>query len=550
MIHRDTGRMAVRIGASLLSALVLLALAAPQLWYPLGFDQAVYAACGNVIRHGGVPIRDCFETKQMGVMLMYAIPMALTTSATHAVAIHGFTLIWTAITAGVIGCVGAALFGRRSGSVAGVLYWLIYAGIHYWSMDQAETFANMFLVLAFYGLWRSARDSLSTNRRVPWVLLAGLCIGCAVWFKYIFGLIGVVLGICILGWMWMRERRHPPRPITPHAWIPPLRFGLVYALGTLIPIALGVGYYALHPGGLEALAQQWRFLQDNFPLTAPLPPDGIARMLLRFLDNGADLTADFKATVPQWVVLGGGFPFIFGLAAIGFARQFNSQRAVMLTLIATMASAVFLVAWQGNYVQYHFTIVLPPLVLLAGAALAIPTHTSRYSRAIQMTRVALTLATVVLLALRMVPWVSDAYTNVVVQRKTLEQLYGESRQAAHLEAAAYLDEHTQPADSIAIFGDAPWVYVLAGRPNATRFPFINIWIKKRGTAQYDLMTKQFLEGLQQHRPAYVVIPQDNFPWPDNSAIADYKYARPIFDDVEANYQYEAEIGPFLMYRRR
>ena len=202
-------------------------------------------------------------------------------------------------------------------------------------------------------------------------------------------------------------------------------------------------------------------------------------------------------------------------------------------------------AWQGNYVQYHFTIVLP-----AGAALAIPTHMSHYSRAIQMTSVVLTLAAVVLLALRMLPWVSDAYTNVVVQRKTLEQLYGESRQAPHLEAAAYLDEHTQPADSIAIFGDAPWVYVLAGRPNATHFSFINIWIKKRSTAQYDLMTQQFLEGLQTHRPAYVVIPQDNFPWPDNSTISDYKYARPIFDYVETNYQYEAEIGPFLMYRRR
>ena len=60
----------------------MIVVALPQLYYPLGFDQAVYAACGYAIKNGGVPIRDCFETKQMGVMLMYAIPMALTPSAT------------------------------------------------------------------------------------------------------------------------------------------------------------------------------------------------------------------------------------------------------------------------------------------------------------------------------------------------------------------------------------------------------------------------------------------------------------------------------------
>ena len=48
---------------SVIGLLALAILAAPQLFYPLGFDQAVYAACAYAIKNGGVPIKDCFETK-------------------------------------------------------------------------------------------------------------------------------------------------------------------------------------------------------------------------------------------------------------------------------------------------------------------------------------------------------------------------------------------------------------------------------------------------------------------------------------------------------
>ncbi len=546
-----------------LGTLALLVLAVPQLWYPLGFDQAVYAACGDVIKHGGVAVRDCFETKQMGVMVMYAIPMSLThTPATNAMAIHGFTLAWTAVTALVMGHIGSQLFGRTSGVVAGVLYWLIYAGIHYWSMDQAETFANLFLVLAFYKLWQSVRNQSSSpasahdaqharsSLQSPlWAALwAGVCIGCAAWFKNIFVLIGITLGLCLLVWMWLRAANQTGMWLVPSMGLPLLRVGLAYALGALIPIVVGVGYYALHPGGLAALLQQWQFLQDNFPLTPPLPPEDMLRMVLRFVDNGGDLTADFKATVVQRTILGGGFPFIIMLGALGFAHRFAAQRAIVLTLLAYMASAIFLVVWQGNYMQYHFSILVPPLVLLAGAALCIPKGLPWLGY--RIVSGVFVLAAVGLLALRMVPWVEDAYTNVVVQRKSPDLIYRESRQAAHLDGADYLRQHTQPTDTVAIFGDAPWVYLLAERPNATRFPFINLWIKNPGTSHYGLMLQQFMDGLQHNRPAYVVIPEDNFPWPNNSTIQDYKRAPRLIEYVEMHYEYEAQIGPFLMFHRR
>jgi hypothetical protein len=281
----------------------------------------------------------------------------------------------------------------------------------------------------------------------------------------------------------------------------------------------------------------------------------MAQLLLRFLDNGADRTADFKATVPQFVILGGGFPFIFLLGLIGLLKFIRTRATLIITLLTYFAVGLGIVAWQGNYIQYHFTIIVPPLVLLAGAAVMKGRRSENV--ALKFTpspfhpfAIALAAVAILLLALRMWPWLQDAYDNVIVQHKMPMQLYSESHQAPLLPAADYLQQHTQPGDHIAVFGDAPWLYVLADRPNATRFSFINVWIKKAGSANYDLMVQQYLEGLQQNKPVYVVLTKENYPWQNNNYLEDYKATTTIYHYVESNYAYEAEIGSFLMFRRK
>ena len=544
----------------LLLLIVCGVVALPQLFYPLGFDQAVYAACGYVIKNGGVPIQDCFETKQMGVMLMYAIPMLFTLSP---LAIHAFTLVWVAITAWVIGWFVNAMvrtteprLARISadvwpGVIAGALYWLIYAGINYWSMDQAETFANLLIVLAFYWLWRGAQNDGDIGR----MLLAGACIGVAMWFKYVFGLLGVALGLGMLVHTLANKPSYPVQAIIANA--------ITYALGVFIVLGLGIGYYGLVPNGLDTLLQQLNFLRANFPLAEPLPPPGMLQMMLRVFDNGADRSADFKSTIEQLNILGGGFPLIFGLVIIGLLRNLRRGLDVLVYLLLWLAAAIAIVIWQGNYIQYHYFVLWPPVVMLAGLALKQGEDTRKAgdeNNATQsnpfsppplhfLTHI-VALAAIVLLTLRMWPWINDAYINVVMQRKPLAQLYEESDQAPVIPMARYLREHSQPGDSLGIFGDAPWVYTLADRPNATRFSFVNVWIKKRGTPNYDRMVQQYLTDLQRNRPLYFLLTTPNYPWPNNDYIEDYKQAKDIYNYVEANYQYEAEIGEFLVFRRR
>ena len=568
---------ALKFVISLIFVAFLALVALPQLWYPFGFDQMVYAACGDVIRLGGVPIRDCFETKQMGVMVMYAIAMSFSPSAW---AVHAFTLLWQVITSLVIARIACDVFGPRAAWVAATLYWLMYAGINYWSMDQAETFCNLFLALAFWAMVREpraknkeSRISQSTlnpqlsalslqpstfNLQYSALLLAGVCIGVTFWFKYIFVLVGMGFGLLLILQLFLNRRS---LNLGSGFWV----LGS-FALGAVLPMLLGVFYYALQTDGLQTLLAQLNFLRENFPLTEPLPPDGMARMMLRFFDNGADVSGDFKRTLGPATaaanVLGGGFPLVLLLGAIGIGRCLKLKPLAIGYLLAYLVATIILCIWQGNYIQYHFTLMHVPVALLAGAAFAekdwsptgdrsptdgSPTDgspTRLYGRGF------LFAVAVALLIYRMTPMMFDAYDNVLVQHKPLRDQYLESKQGAHIPISEYIRDKTSPDDSIAIFGDAPWVYTLAGRRNATRFSFVNVWIKKRGTPSYALHVQQYVDGLSRNKPLYVILTKADFPWLNNDYLADYKLATPIYNYVEANYAYEGENGPFLLFRRK
>ena len=568
---------ALKFVISLIFVAFLALVALPQLWYPFGFDQMVYAACGDVIRLGGVPIRDCFETKQMGVMVMYAIAMSFSPSAW---AVHAFTLLWQVITSLVIARIACDVFGPRAAWVAATLYWLMYAGINYWSMDQAETFCNLFLALAFWAMVREpraknkeSRISQSTlnpqlsalslqpstfNLQYSALLLAGVCIGVTFWFKYIFVLVGMGFGLLLILQLFLNRRS---LNLGSGFWV----LGS-FALGAVLPMLLGVFYYALQTDGLQTLLAQLNFLRENFPLTEPLPPDGMARMMLRFFDNGADVSGDFKRTLGPATaaanVLGGGFPLVLLLGAIGIGRCLKLKPLAIGYLLAYLVATIILCIWQGNYIQYHFTLMHVPVALLAGAAFAekdwsptgdrSPTYgsptdgspTRLYGRGF------LFAVAVALLIYRMTPMMFDAYDNVLVQHKPLRDQYLESKQGAHIPISEYIRDKTSPDDSIAIFGDAPWVYTLAGRRNATRFSFVNVWIKKRGTPSYALHVQQYVDGLSRNKPLYVILTKADFPWLNNDYLADYKLATPIYNYVEANYAYEGENGPFLLFRRK
>lgn len=534
----------LRIAALAFGALAIGVLATPQLIYPFGHDQGIYSACGDVIRRGGVPIRDCFESKGPGVMLLYALVLSIAFST---VAVHAFTLVWQTVTAALVGWTARTMFHPAAALPAAAFYWLIYAGINYWSMNQAETFSNLFIVLALYLAWRSAGDEARSAFDVRLLFVSGLSAGILMWFKYTFGLLIAAIGIGLLAHVWLRTRSLGEM----------VRSGVVFAAGAVAINALVLGYFAL-AGGIPALVEQFNVFRELFPLGPPRTFPEIVQLLWRFTDNGADLTGDYKATVPQWTFFGGGFPLLFILAMLGSVRFIHPANGDGLAryayLVGLFVAGLAVVAIQAKYVQYHFTILHGPLAIMAGAGVAAAWSWLRQPGAVRRITGALGglagVAAFALLAVRMLPWVYDAYVNVVVQSKSLREIHLESRVAPQLYVADYIVEHTRPDETISLFADAPWVYMLTQRRNATRFPFADVWAPAHGSWTNAEFGRQFYEQIIANRPTYFILTQDDYPWLGVRHIDNWKRLADLHAYVEANYRYEAENGPFLLFRRK
>jgi hypothetical protein len=380
-------------------------LAAPQLWYPLWFDQGAFAACADILRQGGVMFRDCFDVRGPAVVVAYLIPRLFSSSP---VAIHVFDLLCQVITAIVLGLLARRMWNRWAGIAAGALYWLLYASMNYWATAQAEGFANLFFVLALYAAWRGTekRDSRLEigDRRHWWWIVSGGCVGVLFWFKYPFVLIGLLpvlliifssrkpakastpigdMAIPLSAVSTSRNATKPAKASTPttsstRVSNPPspisnLRSPISFLFGALAILVLGLLYFVLS-GAISNLASQISYdviTFNNVSLAYRLEwlRTIFWEEVLAFVSFGNTPTAGFKDTVTQLSIVGRGYPFVFLLMAVGtlvgLARP--SQRKATCYALAYFVLTVLINLWQGHFYRYHFVIVLPAMALLAAA---------------------------------------------------------------------------------------------------------------------------------------------------------------------------------------
>lgn len=533
-----SSRSAKSLIAIVIAALLLALAALPQLVYPLWFDQGAFAACGASLRAGGVFLRDCWEARGPLTPLLYAIPMAISAAP---VAIRVFDIAWQTATAFALGGLARDLFGRTAGSVAALLYGLMYASLNYWATAQAEGFANLLFIAAVWLAWRATGGAGEgkTASLPPALALSGLAAGLLFWSKYPFALIALVLA----AWVWGRA-----------GWRALPRFSAGVAGG----VGLGLAYFALS-GALSALSQHLTYAIATFhnvPLAQRLDwLTGIFWVEVKaFVAMGNTPTAGYKATVaPMDDVLGRGYPFIMGLALLGavWALASKPTRRAGALALAYWAVTVALQIWQGHSYRYHFVITLPPFALLAAAA------TRGRDAGLPVSRRWLAVAPALAALLAMIgmgaaiyPWARDAFVNLVVEGKPMAQIYRESRQADYAVLADFLRAKSTPAESSFIFGDVPAVYAMAGRPMGARFPYLR-WAKEGGDpAVVAAYTGQLLDDLQARKPRFFVLPKIGIPSDDFDFTQIWKAMPPVHDYVESAYAFVGEVGPFVVFERK
>jgi hypothetical protein len=161
------------------TAVILL----PTLLYPFGRDQSTFAYVGGIIARGGMPYRDAWDVKPPGIYLAYAALWALypTSASALMAAVRVADVAIAVLTALLLARLAARWLGPAVALPAAAAYAAMYGSSTYWSLAQAESWANPFVLGS---LLLGDRAAGPGARRAAWFFAAALLAGCAAALKY------------------------------------------------------------------------------------------------------------------------------------------------------------------------------------------------------------------------------------------------------------------------------------------------------------------------------------------------------------------------------
>lgn len=518
------------LGAVLLAVLIL----APSLLYPFGRDQAVFAYVGSVIARGGMPFRDAWDLKPPGIYALYGLLAALAPD-------HGFGLmaLLRVVDVGSAAATAAllALLARRwgypeAGWASGAWYAALYLQGGFWSLAQAEAFANPLLVgaalLCLAGDQCPREDGaglrvrLRLRSRAVLYGLAGLLTGLAAVLKFT-----TVLPVLVfLTWAVWRGGKS--------RWVSLAAFAVGGA------VSVGAAVLWLQAGGaLEAyLDIQRGFVAPYTRLNAAGPLDRLA--------------ACFWG-VGRWA-LQVCLPLLLALAWLP-RRGSDGERPARMLGWGALLAAVAAVAVQNKFFLYHWETALPWLALLGGIGAAVLLRRLRLTGP-RAAAVTLALPLAWSLAGRWSAYRDGALyvAGALPRERWLQRFTSRDRDysfQADTEAAAYLRQHTRPGDRVLIWGFEPAVHLLSDRPSPTRF-FFNVPVAVPYTPA--AWKTEFLTDLRQDTPElFLVLRNDAIPWANGlkeDSTGQLRNWPELSRFLDHRYRLEAQIEDFSIYRLR
>jgi len=454
---------------------LLLALRLPSLAQPAGADQALYAYVGQRVLAGEVPYRDAWDQKPPGIHVTYAAMLAVWPD--HPV-VAAADLVAAALTAWLLGTAAARLAGATGAGVFTAGLYLLLANPAYSRLGgvriraQCETFIGLLISAAVAVLAVRLAGTGPIRRRDA--LVAGLCVGIAIVFKYNAAVYGLPLAVSLLVAHW---NQHPTRR---QDLVVLSRSASWMAFGAVLPLAVMLVLFGL-AGALEDL--YLATVTYNVRYSGETYTSGwhMAQYLLTFPIRHARLDS-------LWM-LGGAGTAVLLVAAW--------RRPALSIAPAWVAAACLAIAINGSRgLPQYFVQAWPPLALTAGLAAAY-----LWPRLPTWGRVGL-----VAIALLAVPRVTqfDKMLEVTsvdaqrlagwVDRRTYLSRFGRPDSGDKYSALAIEDlassirAQTSSSDYVLVFGFSPWAYVGSERRSASRF----FW------------SRPVIIGFEEHRAGYGV----------------------------------------------
>lgn len=473
-------------------------------------DEAHYLVMGRMLSLGSIPYVDVVDKKPILTYLFYA-PAGY----------FGFSMVPMKIL-GVLWALGTCLILFRAGSLwqsdrrvglgAAWLYALISScnnlAIH------SELMMNLPLSWALLCFVRGRQRDLRASLRDDW--LCGLAIGLASLFRHQAGI--VLLGI-VPAMLWHGVQKSERR------WLLAARVGLL-GVGSLSPWLLVTAVYA-RLGHLTEF-YEWNIARNFFYIAKTSSGSSLGRLLIGLL---------------LYVLLAAPLPWLWSLREGTRARE-PIRIGLLIGLLATWIP----VSMSGRYYSQYFVQFAVPLSLLAAPSLAgLGTHWSERSRRSRRLWTLGLLGPVIF------------YLGYGIGRRVLDVLPYPSQDPRSVAIGDWVRSHSDPRDTLLVWGYIPPIYPLAQRLPGTRYvtTAVHIGDIEPSHVGRDFSPAQFLSDrdiartiadLQSRQPLYVIdtAPTDltHFsPFPLRVAPDLYRY-------VIAHYELVSDTpGGAQIYRR-
>ncbi len=498
---------------------------AVSLTWPMARDQGIFAWVGDVILQGGVPYRDAWDLKGPSVYLQAAGLQALLGRNMWGIRVADVAVM--AVGAWAVCALASQAAGRVAGLWAVAFLLIPYIATGYWNTAQPDGWAAMLGIGALTVIWRVEGPAWLRGG------LSGLILGFVSLYKpplYVVFPVLLLAGVLIY-------RRQFPSP----EW---LALALSFIGGILLSVGTVIGWLAVRGG----LGDAWNVLVTfNSSLYAHAQPLSIS-WFGRFLQNIAR---------PEYV-----------LAVVGLMILHRRDRALARLLMAWMTAGLLVVAAQTKMYAYHWHIVIPVVGVGAGIAAAWTfghLSASRYgSSALSSTKARNALILAAFMILTLVPYATmifrwtHAVTLPAVAGGTRAYYYdgifggaGDFSLSADLQVADYLREHTQPSDTVFIWGLEPLVYYVADRRAPTRYGFrYPITASLAGAPSVGRpMLERLLSDLENAPPTYfIVVDNDLNNLQLRTSRDEYLRIKQLTEFMASRYTLETTLEDFELWR--
>ena len=525
-VDGEAPRAGRRLSAALLLQVVigglLLAWAVSSLSYPFGVDNGIHAWAGRIVARGGVPYVDAWDNRGPLAIVVNALVQLVFGENTWGIRVFDLLLL---------GAAGYALQraltdgGRLPG---GADRWLASGLLALWiasappgSLAQPDLWCGLAMAVGFAPLCR--RGAVRDRQ----YLAAGVAVGLCALNKPFYLAFGAVPAAHAL---WQAGAPLVAR----------VRGVALAALGTCLPIALCVGWLALH----GATGELWQaYIRFNLEVYTQQGRAGI-------------VTRTFEGL--RYLLHDGPMSTAIPVAAVGAVVLWRERRGAAAALAVWALGTIAVVILQGRNWVHHWLPALAPMALLAAYGVrglgAWLSRTAPRALVAGALAVALLGAAALDVATRMMPWV-----GYVLGRTTRDEYLvahtsppnGRYNSApAEEAAAAYLRTHTPAGATVLTWGYDATLSYLSGHLSPTRYAYNGIFFL--GTPSWrDRFRSELLRDVAARPPHYVVVAR---PQPVPVVAPTFAGAFRDFDAlrqlVASEYEFERQIERYAIFRRR